>query len=103
MQPGEHRTMKVLMVEFQQVAELEMTAKDFEPCKLPTGTHELLRIETVARLADDQKIEQTVWTDRTGDILKRLMPAMGGLETYRASKAEALEKAAPPSSICCPA
>ena len=70
-----------------------MTAKEFEPCKLRTGTHELLRIETVTGLPNDQKIEQTIWTDRTGDMLKTLMPAMGGLETYRASKAEALEKA----------
>ena len=93
----------MLMAEFQQVANLEMTAKGFEPCKLPTGTHELLRIEAVARLANDQKIQQTVWTDRTGDTLKTLMPAMGMLETYRALKAEALEKADPPNSICCPA
>jgi len=92
MQPGERRTLKVLMAEFQQVADVEMTAKGFEPCKLPTGTHELLRIETVARLANNQKIEQTEWADRTGDTLKTLMPAMGQLETYRASKAEALEK-----------
>ena len=34
-----------------------------------------------------------IWTDRTGDTLKTLMPAMGSMETYRVSKAEALEKA----------
>ena len=93
MQPGEHRTLKLLMAEFQQVANVEMTAKGFEPCKLLTGSHELLRIETVAHLANDQKLEQTMWADRTGDVLKTFMPAMGRLETYRASKAEALEKA----------
>ena len=93
MKPGERRKIKMLAVEFQQVTELEMTAKDYEPCKLRTGLHNLLRIEAVTRFANNQKIEQTVWTDRTGDVLKTLTPMLGGLETYRASKAEALQKA----------
>ena len=33
-----------------------------------------------------------MWTDRTGDMLKSRSPMLGGLETYRVSKAEALEK-----------
>jgi hypothetical protein len=43
-------------------------------------------------LADGQKIEGAMWTDRTGETLKGSSPAMG-METYRASKAEALDKA----------
>ena len=93
MQPGERRKIKMLAIEFQQVTELEMTAKNYEPCKLRTGLHDLLRIETATRFANNQKIEQTVWTDRTGDVLKTLTPMLGGLETYRVPKAEALEKA----------
>ncbi len=93
MKPGERRKIKTLAIEFQQVTELEMAAKGYEPCKLRTGLHDLLRIETVTRFANNQKIEQTVWTDRTGDVLKTLTPMLGGLETYRASKADALEKA----------
>jgi len=93
MQPGERRKIKMLEVEVQQVVEVEMVAKGFESTKLRTGPHSLLRIETVTRLANNQKIEQTVWTDRTGDVLKTLTPLLGGLETYRVSKAEALEKA----------
>jgi len=95
MQPGERRKFKMLEVEVQQVAEVEMTAKDFESTKLRTGPHSLLRIETVTRLPDNQKIERTVWTDRTGDVLKVRRPILrgGGLESYRVSKAEALEKA----------
>jgi hypothetical protein len=92
MQPGERRTLKSFVAEFQQVVEIELTAKNFEPCKLLTGTHDLLRIDTVMRMSNGQKLEQTVWTDRTGESLKSLMPAMGMLETYRVSKAEALEK-----------
>ena len=92
MKPGETRTVKALMTEFQRVAEIKMTAKDYEPCKLLTGTHDLLRIESVVQLANNQKLEQTIWADRTGDVLKTFMPAAGGIETYRATKAEAIDK-----------
>jgi hypothetical protein len=90
--PGERRTLKTLMIGFNQVADVEMTAKDFEPTVLLSGTYDLLRIQTVTRLPDGQKLEGTVWSDRTGDTLKTYSPAMG-LETCRTSKAEALEKA----------
>lgn len=92
MQPGERRTLKTLMIGFNQVADVEMTAKEFEPTTLLNGIYDLLRIETITRLPDGQKIEGTVWSDRTGDTLKTYSQAMG-LETYRVSKAEALEKA----------
>ena len=58
----------------------------------------MLRIETVTRLPlgdKTMKIEQTVWTDRTGEVLKTYSPTVGGLETFRVPKAEALEKAEP--------
>ncbi len=92
MQPGEHRKIKTFAVELQQLTAVELTAKDYEPCKLRTGPHNLLRIETVTRLPNNQSIEQTLWADRTGEILKSRSPILGGLETYRVSKAEALEK-----------
>jgi len=92
MQPGEHRVLKSFVVGFNQVADIELTAKDYEPTKLLHGAYDLLRIETLTRLADDQKIEGAVWTDRTGDALKTYSQAMG-LETFRATKVEALEKA----------
>lgn len=91
--PGEHRIQKMLLAEFQQVGDMEATAKDYEPCKLQTGMHDLLRIESVARLADGQKVEQTLWIDRTGNIRKTYVPTAGGMESYRVSKAEALDKA----------
>lgn len=90
--PGENRKFHMLMIGFNQVADVEMTAKQFEPTPLLNGTYDLLRIETLTRLPDGQKLEGTVWTDRMGDTLKTYSPAMG-LETYRATKAEALEKA----------
>jgi transglutaminase-like putative cysteine protease len=93
MQPGERRTIKMFEVEVQQVADVEMTAKDYEPTKLRTGSQSLLRIETVTKVANNQKLELTAWTDRTGNILKSRLPMLGGLETYRVGKAEALEHA----------
>jgi len=92
MRHGERRTLKMLMVGFNQVADMEMVAKDFEPTDLPGGGRNLLRIETVTRLADGQKIEGTVWTDGDGETLKSRSQAMG-LETFRVTKAVALEKA----------
>lgn len=91
MQPGERRTLKTLLIGFNQMADVEMAAKAFEPTALLNGTYDLLRIEMVTRLADGQKLESTVWADRTGDALKTYSQAMG-LETYRTSKAEALGK-----------
>jgi hypothetical protein len=91
MKPGERRKIKMLAIESLQVADLDMTAKDYEPCKLLTGVHNLLRIDTVTQVAD-QKIEQTLWVSRTGEILKTYVPNLRGMQTYRVSKAEALQK-----------
>jgi hypothetical protein len=91
MQPGERRTIKSLMIGFDQTADVELAAKDYEPTALRNGTYDLLRIEVVTRLASGEKIEETVWTDRTGDTLKARIPAMG-METFRTTKAEALEE-----------
>ena len=92
MQPGECRTLKMLMIGLNQLADVELKAQRFEPTALLNGAHDLLRIETLTRLADGQTLGGTVWTDRTGDTLKTSSEAMG-LETYRASKAETLDKA----------
>jgi hypothetical protein len=92
MRPGERRTLKTLIIGLNQVADVEMVAKGFESTALLSGAHDLLRIETLARLPDGQKIGGTVWADRTGETLKTNCEPMG-LETYRASKAEALDKA----------
>jgi hypothetical protein len=93
MQPGERRTMKTFEVEVQQVADVEMGAKDYETTKLLSGSQRLLRIETVTRFANEQKLELTVWTDREGNVVKSRFPMLGGLETYRVSKSEALKEA----------
>jgi hypothetical protein len=91
MQPGENRSLQALIAGFNQLATVEMVARDWETTHLLHGTCELLRIDTMTIFSDGHKIEQTVWTDRTGDMLKTRAPAME-METYRTTKAEALEK-----------
>ena len=93
MQPGEHRKLQVLEPAVNLVTDVEMTARDFEPTATPSGVRRLLRVERVTRLPGGQKLEEdTIWCDRTGEAMKTLVSG-AGLESYRASKAEALENA----------
>jgi hypothetical protein len=92
MQPGQRRALRTLMIGFNQAAKVEMVAKDYQPTALLNGSYDLLRIDTVTQLGDGQKIEGTLWTNRTGEILKTYSQAMG-LETFRVSRAEALKTA----------
>ncbi|MEE9603926.1 MAG: transglutaminase-like domain-containing protein [Thermoguttaceae bacterium] len=91
MQPGQQRTIHMLMAILNQVATIEMVAGDREPVQLLTGTYELLKIEATITLPGGQSLHQTIWCDRAGNGLKTLMKEMG-LETFRATKAQALEK-----------
>jgi hypothetical protein len=96
MQPGQRRSLKFLEPQLQQLVEVEMTAKGFESVTLPAGARELLRIETVTQFAAGQKVEQTVWTDRDGDMLKSHWSMAGGLDAIRVTKAEALAETPAP-------
>jgi hypothetical protein len=92
MQPGERRKIKMFAVEVQRVVDVELSAKDYQSTKLRTGSQTLLRIEAVVRFPNNQNLEETIWADRGGDVLKTVMPMLGGLEAYRVTKAEALQK-----------
>jgi hypothetical protein len=99
MQPGERRTLKALVIAINQVATIELTAHDYETVRLLSGTYDLLRIDTVTRFPDGQELSTLVWCDRTGDSLKTRTDVLGkangdgeGLESFRATRAEALEK-----------
>ncbi len=91
MRPGERRSIKAFAIELNQETDVDLAAKDYEPTTLRHGTYDLLHIDVVTRFADGQKIEETAWTDHTGDILKGHFAAMA-MDTYRTSKAEALEE-----------
>ena len=91
MQPGEERTLHIMIDGFNQLATFEMVARDWEQTPLLHGTYELLRIDTVAIFPDGNRLEQTLWTDHAGEKLKTRSQAMA-METFRATKDEALEK-----------
>jgi len=94
MKPGEKRTIHALILGVFQVAAIEMHAKDYEPVKLPTGTRDLLCIDTITRFPDGTALKGTVWTDRTGEMFKEFTQAMN-LTTYRVPKEIALEETEP--------
>ena len=96
MQPGEHRSMRGLAAVFNQLVTIELTAKDFESTSFPNGPQELLHIDKVTKFSngkedsdEGQKIEETVWTNRAGEMLRTLSPMMD-INTYRITEAEAM-------------
>lgn len=90
MEPGQRRTIKTLQPPINILAKAELAAADYEETELLTGSYKLLRIDCTL----DQpggKLEQTLWADRTGEVMKTYMSAMQ-ITSYRTTKAVALEK-----------
>jgi hypothetical protein len=90
MEAGQRRAFRALAIGSNEVADVELLAQDHEAVKLLGGTYDLLRIESVLTLPGGQTIRETLWSDRTGEILRRKAEAMD-LESFRATKAVALE------------
>ncbi len=90
MTPGERRTVHALIVGLYQVAAVEMTAVDYEPVEMLTGTCRLLRIDTVTRFDTGMALRGAVWTDLAGETIKTFTNAMN-IETFRTTKAVAME------------
>ncbi|NLF07544.1 MAG: hypothetical protein GX594_06125 [Pirellulaceae bacterium] len=88
MMPGERRSFKTIVPGFNQIGEMTLAAKDFEPVALLDGTRQLLRIETETRLPDGQTVKIVVWCDRSGETLKSFSETMS-METFRVTEAEA--------------
>lgn len=91
MQPGETRTLRHLLPGVNTLCTEEFTAGEYEPTKLPSGTHDLLRIESQQHIEGlEQPIASIYWADRAGEVLKSEVPSMG-LISYRATEAEATD------------
>ena len=90
MQPGEQRRFQSLMPMANELGTIELNAVDYEVTELLTGSYELLRIESTIHQSAS-KLEETVWTDRSGAVLKTYSPLMQ-MSSYRTTKAVALEK-----------
>ncbi len=89
MQPGERRTLRLFVPAINQLAAIEMTARDHQPVRLPEKTVDLLRIDTVTYYQDGQQFSTIVFCNPTGDALASRIEAMS-LEKYRTTKAKAL-------------
>ncbi len=90
LQPGEQRKLRALMPGFNQTAEVEFSAEQYESTETLDGPRDLLRIASKVTL-DRNTLEQTIWTDRHGQTIKTLMPALKQV-TYRTTKERALAK-----------
>jgi len=91
MTPGGRRTIRALVPVVNQVATIELVARDYEPVRLLAGAYNLLRIDTTMALPGSPAISGSVWTDRTGEVLKSHSRQMN-IETFRTTKAVALDK-----------
>jgi len=87
LQPGERRTLKYLEPAFNEVVELELSAKSREPTALRQGEIELLRVESLLRFPNGQQLSSVYWCDSSGEILKSRIEPLG-LEAFRADRAE---------------
>ncbi len=89
MKPGERRTFKALAPIFNQIAEIEVTADDYEETELLDGKRRLLKINSVAKLGIID-LTSEVWVDEDGQPLKTFEPMMKQ-GTYRTSRQIALQ------------
>jgi hypothetical protein len=91
LQPGQTRSIRSLLPGMNLPITTNLTAERYESVSLLSGSYELLRIVTVVSFPDGTKMPGVVWADRTGDALKNSSDLLG-LETYRATKALALDE-----------
>ena len=90
MAPGEKRSIIHFDVGVGMLATTALVAKDYEDVQLPGGKQELLQIDGTTDFAG-QTLKATIWADRTGEVLKTRISAMGlDLEVVRATEVEAL-------------
>ena len=94
MRPGETRKLKALMPLATDVAVADVTlvADDYEMTELLDGKRELLKVKVTMKAGETHDSQQTVWTDRGGEVIKQFTTEMGGMSTYRTSREVALRR-----------
>jgi len=96
LEPGEQRTIEMLappLLNQVEMAKLELSARKYEPAKLLGATFQLLRVDSVATLPGNVKLDSVMWTDRSGNLLKSVVPAVRQ-ETFRTTQEIALAEPA---------
>ena len=95
MQPGERRKLAGLMVGFNQLAEIEMTAAAaYEPVALLDHSEDLLRIDWTATLPKGNVIRSIWWANHEGEVLKMQLDALHQT-TYRTTREISLAEGGP--------
>lgn len=88
-QPGQTLTLRSLMPVFMIVATIELEALDYEATELLDGSRELLRITSTTMLPDGSRLDEFLWTDRQGHVVKTRVDPMD-LESFRTDRETAL-------------
>lgn len=94
MKPGEERTIKVLVPMSTSIADVRLKAVGYETTDLLTGRRKLLKIDsltTTVAAGQKVKMQETLYADSTGLLIKSVMPAMQQV-LYRTTKEVALGK-----------
>ncbi len=76
LKPGEQRPLKMLVPLVNQVADVDLVAKEVEPTNVLGVEVRLLRIDSAARLPGGQAIDSTVWADEQGQVIKTHVAAL---------------------------
>jgi hypothetical protein len=90
MQPGEKRKLKQFELGLLQIADVELKAIGREPTLLLDHSEDLLRIERTLAMPGGQTMQQLLWTDRSGELLKSRFEAFNN-ESFRCAKEFALQ------------
>jgi hypothetical protein len=93
MKPGEVRSLKMYMPDLNRICDITLTAGAAEDVKLGGGVvRPLLRVEQTTKLDGKARPEfdETLWVDTGGQVLKSLTENLGGLVTYRTTRAGAM-------------
>ncbi len=89
LKPGEKRKFKMLMPVVNQVAQIELKARDFETTSVLGTQTRLLKVDCKASLPDGNLIASTEWVDAQGHTIKSRVAALKQ-ESYRTTRELAL-------------
>lgn len=93
MKPGESRELKMFVPVLNSVCQTQLKAVEKERVTLGGGvTRELMRIEQTGTSADGKtlpELETTLWVDDGGQVLKTHIDTLGGIDSYRTTRAGA--------------
>ena len=85
LQPGESRSLQMVVPVLNVVATVRLQAQQREEVELPTGRRDLLRIDSELQLANGQTIQSQMWADAGGQVLRSDIPALRQV-AYRADR-----------------